>query len=56
MCGDPHPGNVKIRDGKIVWIDMGMMGRLVTTKELSNVIIIPRNDIGMIEGCGACNW
>lgn len=25
---DPHPGNVKIRDGKIVWIDMGMMGRL----------------------------
>ena len=25
---DPHPGNVKILDGKIVWIDMGMMGRL----------------------------
>lgn len=25
---DPHSGNVKIRDGKIVWIDMGMMGRL----------------------------
>lgn len=25
---DPHPGNVKICDGKIVWIDMGMMGRL----------------------------
>nr|WP_242829410.1 AarF/UbiB family protein [Butyrivibrio sp. WCD3002] len=25
---DPHPGNVKIRDGKIIWIDMGMMGRL----------------------------
>jgi ubiquinone biosynthesis protein len=25
---DPHPGNVKIEDGKIVWIDMGMMGRL----------------------------
>ncbi len=25
---DPHPGNVRIRDGKIVWIDMGMMGRL----------------------------
>ena len=25
---DPHPGNVLIRDGKIVWIDMGMMGRL----------------------------
>ena len=25
---DPHPGNVKVHDGKIVWIDMGMMGRL----------------------------
>lgn len=24
---DPHSGNVKIRDGKIIWIDMGMMGR-----------------------------
>lgn len=25
---DPHPGNISIRDGKIVWIDMGMMGTL----------------------------
>ncbi|MCI1983119.1 MAG: AarF/UbiB family protein [Oscillospiraceae bacterium] len=25
---DPHPGNLKIRDGRIVWLDMGMMGRL----------------------------
>lgn len=25
---DPHPGNVKNRYGKIVWLDMGMMGRL----------------------------
>ena len=25
---DPPPGNVKVMDGKIVWIDMGMMGRL----------------------------
>lgn len=25
---DPHPGNIIIRGGKIVWIDMGMMGRL----------------------------
>lgn len=25
---DPHPGNIKIADGKIVWIDMGMMGEL----------------------------
>ncbi|MCD8151186.1 MAG: AarF/UbiB family protein [Clostridiales bacterium] len=25
---DPHPGNLRIRDGKIIWIDMGMMGRI----------------------------
>jgi len=25
---DPHPGNIMVRGGKIVWIDMGMMGRL----------------------------
>ena len=25
---DPHPGNVKVCDGRIVWLDMGMMGRL----------------------------
>lgn len=26
---DPHPGNLRIRGGKIVWLDMGMMGRLM---------------------------
>ena len=25
---DPHPGNLRVRDGKIVWLDMGMMGTL----------------------------
>lgn len=25
---DPHPGNIQIKDGKIVWLDLGMMGRL----------------------------
>lgn len=25
---DPHPGNLRIRDGQIVWIDFGMMGTL----------------------------
>lgn len=25
---DPHPGNLKVRGGKIVFLDMGMMGRL----------------------------
>ena len=25
---DPHPGNIWIKDGKVVWLDLGMMGRL----------------------------
>ena len=25
---DPHPGNIFVRDGKIVYIDLGIMGRL----------------------------
>ena len=25
---DPHPGNILVRDGKIVYIDLGIMGRL----------------------------
>lgn len=25
---DPHPGNIRVRDGVIVWLDLGMMGRL----------------------------
>ncbi|HAH79353.1 MAG TPA: ABC transporter [Ruminococcaceae bacterium] len=25
---DPHPGNLRVRGGKIVWLDLGMMGRL----------------------------
>jgi ubiquinone biosynthesis protein len=25
---DPHPGNIWVRDGNIVWIDLGMTGRL----------------------------
>lgn len=27
---DPHPGNIWVRQGKIVWLDLGMMGRLST--------------------------
>ncbi|MDD3278301.1 MAG: AarF/UbiB family protein [Lachnospiraceae bacterium] len=49
---DPHPGNIRIRDGKIVWIDMGMMGRLSDRdKELISHAIqgIAVNDIGMIQ-------
>ncbi|TCX51624.1 AarF/UbiB family protein [Dehalobacter sp. 14DCB1] len=25
---DPHPGNIFIRDGKIVWLDLGMVGKI----------------------------
>jgi len=25
---DPHPGNLRVRDGQIVWLDWGMVGRL----------------------------
>lgn len=49
---DPHPGNVKIRDGKIVWIDMGMMGRLTDhdRKYLTEVVIgIATYDVARIE-------
>lgn len=48
----PHPGNVKIRDGKIVWIDMGMMGRL-SEKDRHTMIKgirgIALHDISMVE-------
>lgn len=49
---DPHPGNVLIRDGKIIWIDMGMMGRL-SDKDRRNLTDgvkgVATNDIAMIE-------
>lgn len=49
---DPHPGNVKIRDGKIVWIDMGMMERL-SEKDRHTMIKgirgIALHDISMVE-------
>ena len=49
---DPHPGNVKIRDGKIVWIDMGMMGRLSEKDRrtmIKGVRGIAMHDIAMVE-------
>lgn len=49
---DPHPGNLRIRDGKIIWIDMGMMGRL-TERDREQIAKAVRgvaaNDIGMIQ-------
>lgn len=44
---DPHPGNIRIRDGKIVWIDFGMMGILSRAdKDLMKnaVLAIGNND------------
>ena len=49
---DPHPGNVRIKDGKIVWIDMGMMGRLTDRdKELIGQAVrgVAVKDIGLIQ-------
>ena len=51
---DPHPGNVMIRDGKIVWMDMGMMGRLTDRDRefISRAVEgVALNDIGMIQDC-----
>ncbi len=49
---DPHSGNVKIRNGSIVWIDMGMMGRLTERdRELIGIAIrgVAAGDVGMIQ-------
>ncbi len=49
---DPHPGNVMIRDGKIVWMDMGMMGRLTDSDRqfISRAVEgVALNDIGLIQ-------
>lgn len=49
---DPHPGNVRIQDGKIVWSDMGMMGRLSQADRqtiLQAVEGVALNDIGKIQ-------
>ena len=48
---DPHPGNVRIQEGKIVWIDMGMMGRLTEhDREMITLAIegVALNDVGLI--------
>ena len=29
---DPHSGNIRVRDGQIVWLDLGMMGALTDTE------------------------
>ena len=49
---DPHSGNVKIRDGKIIWIDMGMMGRLTEhDREMIGKAVqgVALSDVGLIQ-------
>jgi len=49
---DPHPGNLRIREGKIAWIDLGMMGQL-TEKDRSfirdGVKAIAEHDIFLLQ-------
>ncbi|MEG2014881.1 MAG: AarF/UbiB family protein, partial [Clostridia bacterium] len=59
---DPHQGNLKIRDGKIVWFDFGMIGRISERdrKLLSNAMkAAVDNDIPAIKNVmktmGNCN-
>ena len=49
---DPHPGNLRVRDGKIVWLDMGMMGTLSDReRDLIGKAVtgIARNDINLVR-------
>ena len=48
---DPHPGIVHISDGKIVWSDMGMMGRLSDRDRelISDAIKYGKLDMGNID-------
>ena len=50
---DPHPGNIRVRDGQIVWLDMGMMGRLSAKDqaafEKSVAAVAARDTDGVVE-------
>lgn len=49
---DPHPGNLRIRGGKIVWLDLGMMGHLSEKDQLllkRAVRAIAENDVGTLK-------
>lgn len=42
---DPHPGNIRVQGGKIIWLDLGMMGRLTKREaDLYSGIINTMND------------
>lgn len=49
---DPHPGNLRIRAGKIVFLDLGMMGRLSEKdRELLKTAVraVAQNDAGTLK-------
>lgn len=49
---DPHPGNLRIREGKIIWLDLGLMGRLTAhDRELLRdaVKAVVRKDIDTLQ-------
>ena len=50
---DPHPGNLCVRGGKLVWLDLGMMGRLSERDRelLQNAVkAMVRGDAEELEG------
>ncbi|MDI9590240.1 MAG: AarF/UbiB family protein [Acidobacteriota bacterium] len=50
---DPHPGNLVVRGGKIVYLDLGIMGRLTShdRKALSDMIFaVGRRDAAGLKG------
>lgn len=52
--GDPHPGNLLIKDGKIYYIDFGIMGNLSNSlREILNdiVIAVVFKDIDKMVSC-----
>jgi ubiquinone biosynthesis protein len=49
---DPHPGNIWIRDGKIVWLDLGMVGRLTNRDRMllkKSVAAVVHQDIDELK-------
>lgn len=51
---DPHPGNLLVAEGKIVFLDLGMMGRLTAhyQRQLKNMMVaVAKNDTaGLKDG------
>lgn len=50
---DPHPGNIWIRNGQIVWLDLGMVGKLSHRDKMTfrkAIIAIVNNDAYEMKG------